>query len=594
MLRNLLLSGIICLTLSACGGGGGGGDNHTSDDSHIGNSSSGNDNSSTVAVNAPSGLSVGQKVSLTISGSAVPNASATFSYTIASLNDSSGTSGKLTNGSAFEYKKTGSNTAIFKFRGDTWSNSTMTSLSSFEYTLQFNDKQSGNITRSYEYTSMSGTAIHHNVGTFRITGRSTSGGSSSSDSGSSSSGSGSSSSGNSSSSGSGSTTVSGNAPVSLEGYYLDWGTKGDTSQMKKIGFEGGRATIVPANVSGTYTYTRESANSGKLKIDIPGTVGEFYKTRDNVTLSFSSGSSVSVTGIMGLRAYTNESIQYGKGKVSITQDSTDDDSSDDTNEDSKNFAPSSLSDQYLTIKQGNNTLFVYKLDASGKVTVKHRFDDKANITLSPAGSYTYTKNGANTATLVATHKYITAVDHEEKSYKTTTGVFRYTLTFSGNKVGVAEEKGVMFKTYTFSLNSVSSTSPENDDDSDDTGDNGEVSDAIAFNIGDTISFTTSNNFFTRETGDNVTHFTINGKASATLNGLYKGTYLLEKQGERRYHFVFSFNDGNAEYMLIYPIEFDPASDTKGDIYGTFTSYKTVNNQSESYRMSYKGSFAIVK
>lgn len=255
--------------------------------------------------------------------------------------------------------------------------------------------------------------------------------------------------------------------------------------MKKIGFEGGRATIVPANVSGTYTYIRESANSGRLKIDIPGTVGEFYKTRDDVTLSFSSGSSVSVTGIMGARSYTNESIQYGKGKVSITQDSTDDDSSDDTNEDSKNFAPSSLSDQYLTIKQGNNTLFVYKLDASGKVTVKHRFDDKANITLSPAGSYTYTKNGANTATLVATHKYITAVDHEEKSYKTTTGVFRYTLTFSGNKVGVAEEKGVMFKTYTFSLNSVSSTSPENDDDSDSS--SGDTSDSNQNNNNDTNS-----------------------------------------------------------------------------------------------------------
>ena len=465
IIRKFSLIGALSLTFVACGGGGGGGGgSDTSDDSYTSDSSAGNTNNTDVSASSPSGLSVGQKVSLSISGTAVANTSATFSYTVASLSNTAGTNGKLTDGSTFEYKKTGSNTAEFKYYAAGWSGSAMTALSSFVYTLQFSDNLSGNITRYYAYTSASGTDIKYNVGTFRITGSTTSGGSStssgssssgssssgssssgssssgssssgssssgSSSSGSSSSGSsssGSSSSGSSSSgsssSGSSSTIVIGNAPTSLDGYYIYFNST--INNISKIGFTAKTVNIQPANITGTYSYTKSGASEGKLSISC----SESRYSGNNITLTFPTSGNVVFSGKLGNSTYT---LSGFIAKGSVPGSTNDNSSSGNTSGDddiSSGYAPSAINDGSIVLQQNGKYVFRFNLDSTGGMSVTHYFSDEFWSQLTPDGSYTYTKTGDNTGKLKATHKYITRLDLENKKYYTSTSTFTYVITF---------------------------------------------------------------------------------------------------------------------------------------------------------------------
>lgn len=430
IIRKFSLIGALSLTFVACGGGGGGGGgSDTSDDSYTSDSSAGNTNNTDVSASSPSGLSVGQKVSLSISGTAVANTSATFSYTVASLSNTAGTNGKLTDGSTFEYKKTGSNTAEFKYYAAGWSGSAMTSLSSFVYTLQFSGNLSGNITRYYAYTSASGADIKYNVGTFRITGSTTSGGSStssgspsSSSSSSGSSSSGSSSSG-SSSSGSSSTIVIGNAPTSLDGYYIYFNST--INNISKIGFTGKTVNIQPANITGTYSYTKSGASEGKLSISC----SESRYSGNNITLTFPTSGNVVFSGKLGNSTYT---LSGFIAKGSVPGSTNDNSSSGNTSGDddiSSGYAPSAINDGSIVLQQNGKYVFRFNLDSTGGMSVTHYFSDEFWRQLTPDGSYTYTKTGDNTGKLKATHKYITRLDLENEKYYTSTSTFTYVITF---------------------------------------------------------------------------------------------------------------------------------------------------------------------
>lgn len=452
----ILLTILACLSLIACGGGGGGG----GEGGEVGNGEN-----SSMQGTAPERLGVGQTFIAT-EGSKTYNLPIT--KIISSGNETVGNVYYDGEDREFRYEKTGYSTATFRWLTDTSesqgiSGSGVTSAPAVtrhyhEYTCNFTASNSGQITKvrlvnKSNYGSFPGGAVLPVTGSFKITGKITS---NSTTSGSNSSSGNSSSNSSSGSSGSGSSTVvppsqPSYAPASLNGYYIDWGYNAPNNGIQKIGFEGSNVIIAPDNVQGTYTYTKEDANTGKLKINVPGTKGEFYKTRDYLTLKFTASGKAAISGIIGFHSVSGASVQIKSGKVVITPGSSNSGSSGNSSSTSTTYAPTSMANKSLTFVNNGNSVLVYDFDSSGKVTVTHRFDSTFTKTLSPAGTYTYTKTGEKTAILTATHKYITKVDHTAGKYSVATETFQHKLTFSSSSSGVSTTSGGMNSTFAIKL-----------------------------------------------------------------------------------------------------------------------------------------------
>ncbi|MBR1981222.1 MAG: hypothetical protein IKA23_00550, partial [Akkermansia sp.] len=84
---------------------------------------------------------------------------------------------------------------------------------------------------------------------------------------------------------SGSSTVSGYAPQSLDGYYIAFNST--VNGIQKIGFSGNTVTISPANVSGTYSYTRSGSNGNEGSVTL-NCSGSNYDSNGAMTLTFHS------------------------------------------------------------------------------------------------------------------------------------------------------------------------------------------------------------------------------------------------------------------------------------------------------------------
>lgn len=237
------------------------------------------------------------------------------------------------------------------------------------------------------------------------------------------------------------------APRSLDGHYISFSNS--INGISKIGFSGNKVSISPANIVGTFNYTRSENNEGVLSMSF----SDSRYSGEDIRLTFSDPYTVVFHGKLGSSTFTLAGKFYeGKVEVDEPADDNSDDNSDDS-DDTSHLAPTSLSNQKLSIISMSESVFDYTFDNAGGVIVKHRFDDKLNKTLSPAGTYTYTRTGPYRATLTTTHKYIVSADHEEKTYTTRTDTFVYNLFFSTltKGVGTATETEVMNQQYGFKL-----------------------------------------------------------------------------------------------------------------------------------------------
>ena len=197
--------------------------------------------------------------------------------------------------------------------------------------------------------------------------------------------------GNSSANGSssGSSTVSGYAPQSLDGYYIAFNNT--VNGIQKIGFSGNTVTISPANVSGTYSYTRSGSNGneGSVTLNCSGTN---YDSNGAMTLTFNSASSVTLKGKINGSTYTLTG-SFAKGKVQISGGSSGSGTATGT-------APSSMSG--MEIRSSSKGEFLRFVNGS-KVE-----QGKLGTTVAWAsGTYTYSKTSSTTGILTYN---ITATD----------------------------------------------------------------------------------------------------------------------------------------------------------------------------------------
>ena len=114
---------------------------------------------------------------------------------------------------------------------------------------------------------------------------------------------------------SGSGTTASYAPASLDGFCFTATNNGTTGNIQKIGFAEGKVTISPANVSGTYTYTKSASNGNEAKITINCT-GSDYDSTGELTLSFSSATQLRMSGKINGSDF-DMTFNMAQGKVEI-------------------------------------------------------------------------------------------------------------------------------------------------------------------------------------------------------------------------------------------------------------------------------------
>ena len=317
----LLATTVIALALCACGGGGGGGGE--SDGNHSGHQS-------TEQAFAPTSLSAGDILTLTYPGEEVRIKILTS--TTLSIGDAT---------VPYTYKYLSANSARITINDD-----------GEEIDLQLN----------YSSPTRGNGDDGEDPFTFTLTRANT---------------------GNSANAGtsSGSSTVSGYAPTTLNGYYIAFNST--VNGIQKIGFSGNTVTISPANVSGTYSYTRSGSNGNEGSVTL-NCSGSNYDSNGTMTLTFHSAGSVTLKGKINGSTYTLTG-SFAKGKVEISGGSSGGSTATGT-------APSSLAG--LEIQSSSKGEFLRFVNGT---TVEQ---GKLGTTSAwGSGSYTYNKTSGSTGTL---------------------------------------------------------------------------------------------------------------------------------------------------------------------------------------------------
>ena len=107
---------------------------------------------------------------------------------------------------------------------------------------------------------------------------------------------------------------------------------------------------------------------------------------------------------------------------------------------SPTLAPDAMNGGLLSIKHNGSLEFYYSLK-NGAVNVTHFYSSTFFQSLTPDGTYSYTKTSDTTGTLTANHKIITNLDEVNKKYTTAQTSRNYKLTFthfsSGYRKGTA-------------------------------------------------------------------------------------------------------------------------------------------------------------
>ncbi|MBR2313671.1 MAG: hypothetical protein IKA55_02330 [Akkermansia sp.] len=180
---------------------------------------------------------------------------------------------------------------------------------------------------------------------------------------------------------SGSSTVSGYAPQSLDGYYIAFNST--VNGIQKIGFSGNTVTISPANVSGTYSYTRSGSNGNEGSVTL-NCSGSNYDSNGAMTLTFHSASSVTLKGKINSNTYTLTG-SFAKGKVQISGGSSGGSTATGT-------APSSMSG--MEIRSSTTGEFLRFVNGS-----KVEQGQLGTTTAWGSGTYTYSKTSNTTGIL---------------------------------------------------------------------------------------------------------------------------------------------------------------------------------------------------
>ncbi len=191
-------------------------------------------------------------------------------------------------------------------------------------------------------------------------------------------------------------TTTGYAPTSLDGYYFATSNYSSINGIREIGFAGGKVTIAPANVSGTYTYTRSTTNGNEAKLTLDCT-GTSHDSNGELTLTYTSDSTLRLSGKINGSSYNLE-LNMARGSVNIEEEEEDTPSTPevDTGDPVYGFAPSSLSSNVLELAIPTRNVsklgFSYSdvvlapIGATSKYKYERLGDGKAKLTITSSAS----------------------------------------------------------------------------------------------------------------------------------------------------------------------------------------------------------------